>query len=75
MGRATVDGRVYPAPNVNGVPTQGGAGYSGERNIKPYLTPTSWLGRIMCPVPRIDFRVSAGFYLHPVNMRAGGPDT
>jgi hypothetical protein len=75
MGRATVDGLVFPPPNVNGMLTQGGAGYDGERHVRPYLTPVSWLGRIMCPVPRVDFRVSAGFYIHPVNRRAGGADT
>jgi hypothetical protein len=75
MGRATVDGTVFPPPNVNGMLTQGGAGYDGERNVKPYLTPTSWLGRIMCPIPRINYKVFSGFYVRPVNQRAGGPDT
>lgn len=74
MGRATVDGMRFPAPGVNGMPTAGGAGYSGERHVKPYLTPISWLGRIMCPIPRIDFSVYAGFDLQPVNKRAGGAD-
>lgn len=74
MGRATVYGLVFPPPNVDGVVTAGGAGYSGERKVHPYTTPVSWLGRIMCPVPRIDFQVYAGFNLQPVNRRAGGAD-
>lgn len=74
MGRATVDGRVFPAPGINGLQTAGGSGYSGERKVQPYTTPASWLARIMCPIPRIDFSVYAGFNLQPVNRRAGGPD-
>lgn len=73
MGRATIDGAQYPAPNVNGMPTAGGAGYWGERHIEPRLTPSSWLCRISTPVKRAGYRIGP-FFIQPVNRRAGGAD-
>lgn len=73
MGRATVDGAQYPAPNVNGMPTAGGAGYWGERAVIPRLTPRSWLSRILTPIRRTPYQVGP-FFIQPVNRRAGGAD-
>lgn len=73
MPRATVDGRHFPEPNVNGLPTPGGAGYShGERHVNPRLVPRAYfLNRIQTPIRRVPYNAQP-FRVYPDNLRAGG---
>lgn len=71
--RATPNGLDYPDPNVNGLQTAGGAGYThGERHINPRIFPKSpLLTRTHTPIYRVPVDARP-FQVYPVNLRAGG---
>lgn len=76
MPRATLYGQFLPRdeyPNVNGIPTAGGAAYTyGERHINPRMVPRShFQSRTQTPLRRIPTDATP-FRVFPQNMRAGG---
>ncbi len=76
MARATLYGQFLPHreyPNVNGIPTPGGAAYTwGERFINPRLVPRShFTARTQTPIRRMPVDATP-FQVYPQNMRAGG---